>query len=55
MNTVRAAWKARPAHGLSKSTLYSSAEPCAMYAGAIYWSGMARVVYTLPEERRNSR
>ncbi len=30
---------------LSQCTLYSSAEPCAMCSGAIYWSGIGRVVY----------
>lgn len=30
---------------LAAFTLYSSAEPCAMCAGAIYWSGIGRVVY----------
>lgn len=30
-------------------TLYSSAEPCAMCAGAIYWAGIGRVVYGLSE------
>jgi tRNA(Arg) A34 adenosine deaminase TadA len=30
---------------LAACTLYSSAEPCAMCAGAIYWSGIGRVVY----------
>jgi tRNA(Arg) A34 adenosine deaminase TadA len=30
---------------LRNTTLYSSAEPCAMCAGAIYWSGIGRVVY----------
>ena len=49
MNAVRAAWAARPAHGLGKATLYSSAEPCAMCAGGIYWSGIGRVVYALSE------
>lgn len=34
---------------LSRSTLYSSAEPCAMCAGAIYWSGIGRLVYGLSE------
>ena len=34
----------------AKATLYSSAEPCAMCAGAIYWAGIGRVVYALPEE-----
>src|ERR1700761_7826175 len=29
---------------LAACTLYSSAEPCAMCAGAIYWAGIGRVV-----------
>src|SRR3984893_4726131 len=36
---------------LKGSTLYSSAEPCAMCAGAIYWAGIGRVVYGLSEHR----
>ena len=32
-------------------TLYSSAEPCAMCAGAIAWSGIGRVVFGLSAER----
>ena len=36
---------------LAKATLYSSAEPCAMCAGAIYWAGIGRVVYGLSEHR----
>jgi tRNA(Arg) A34 adenosine deaminase TadA len=36
---------------LAKATLYSSAEPCAMCAGAIYWAGIGRVVYGLSERR----
>ena len=36
---------------LAQATLYSSAEPCAMCAGAVYWSGISRVVYALSEER----
>ena len=36
---------------LASSTLYSSAEPCAMCAGAIYWCGLGRVVYALSEHR----
>ncbi len=36
---------------LRGATLYSSAEPCAMCAGAIYWSGIGRVVYALSEKR----
>ena len=33
------------------STLYTSAEPCAMCAGAIYWTGIGRVVFGLSERR----
>src|SRR5258708_29468803 len=32
---------------LKHATLYSSAEPCAMYAGAIYWAGIGRLGYGL--------
>ena len=34
---------------LARFTLYSSAEPCAMCAGAIYWAGIGRVVFGLTE------
>ncbi len=30
---------------LQRCTLYTSAEPCAMCSGAIYWAGIGRVVY----------
>jgi tRNA(Arg) A34 adenosine deaminase TadA len=30
---------------LGRCTMYVSAEPCAMCSGAIYWSGIGRVVY----------
>lgn len=30
---------------LTKSTIYSSNEPCPMCAGAIYWSGIRKVAY----------
>jgi tRNA(Arg) A34 adenosine deaminase TadA len=39
---------------LSGATLYSSAEPCAMCAGAIYWAGIGRVVFGLGEARLKS-
>jgi len=43
--------RAAPPEVLAAATLYSSAEPCAMCAGAIYWCGIGRVVYALSEER----
>jgi len=39
------------AETLRDATLYSSAEPCAMCAGAIYWAGIGRLVYGLSEHR----
>jgi len=36
---------------LSRCTLYTSAEPCAMCAGAIYWAGIGRVVFGQTEKR----
>ena len=47
-------WRRRPAprstpNILRSATLYSSAEPCAMCAGAIYWAGIGRLVYGLSE------
>jgi tRNA(Arg) A34 adenosine deaminase TadA len=43
--------KTLDAHVLTRCTIYSSAEPCAMCAGAIYWSGIGRVVFGLTERR----
>ena len=36
---------------LATATLYSSAEPCVMCAGAIFWSAIGRVVYGIDAER----
>jgi tRNA(Arg) A34 adenosine deaminase TadA len=36
---------------LCETTLYSSAEPCAMCAGATYWAGIGRVVYGISEHQ----
>ena len=36
---------------LAGCTVYSSAEPCAMCAAAIYWAGVGRLVYGLSEDR----
>ncbi len=36
---------------LAAATLYTSAEPCVMCTGAIYWTGIGRIVYALSERR----
>jgi tRNA(Arg) A34 adenosine deaminase TadA len=49
-NLVRNASKRLRKEVLETSTLYTSTEPCAMCSGAIYWSGISRVVFALSEE-----
>ncbi|MCQ9615579.1 nucleoside deaminase [Paenalcaligenes niemegkensis] len=34
---------------LARCTLYTSAEPCCMCSGAVYWCNIGRVVYALSE------
>lgn len=36
---------------LRECTLYTTAEPCAMCSGAIYWAGIGRVVFAMTEKR----
>jgi tRNA(Arg) A34 adenosine deaminase TadA len=48
-NLVRFASERYSADQLSRCTLYSSTEPCAMCSGAIHWSGIGRVVFALSE------
>ncbi len=50
LNAVRAAGIELGEASLRGATLYTSTEPCAMCAGAIYWSGITRVVYALGSE-----
>ncbi|HEU4466751.1 MAG TPA: nucleoside deaminase [Agromyces sp.] len=48
-NVVREAAARLEPDELAASTMYTSTEPCAMCAGAIYWSGIPRVVFALSE------
>ena len=43
--------QAYPVAFLRQCTMFVSAEPCAMCAGAAYWAGVGRVVYALSEAR----
>lgn len=36
---------------LKKCTMYNSAEPCTMCTGAIYWSGIGRIVFGIGKKR----
>lgn len=49
INLVRKASKLFSVEKLRECVLYTSAEPCPMCAGSIYWSGIGHVVYALPE------
>jgi len=48
-NLIRLASQQYSAEELEKCTLYTSTEPCAMCAGAIYWGNVRRVIYALSE------
>jgi tRNA(adenine34) deaminase len=51
---VNALYIASPAHPrevLASATMYASGEPCVMCAGAIFWSGIRRVVFGLDAVR----
>ncbi len=49
INLVRQACLTLDPEALAAATLYTSTEPCAMCAGAIYWAGVSRVVFGLRE------
>ncbi|WP_375781512.1 nucleoside deaminase [Roseococcus suduntuyensis] len=47
----RRACAAYSAEELARTTMYVSAEPCAMCAGSLYWAGIGRLVYAMSEEK----
>ncbi|CAN5777465.1 nucleoside deaminase [soil metagenome] len=52
LNAIRAlAGRGVTRDDLKTATIYASGEPCVMCAGAIFWSGIGRVVYGLDVAR----
>lgn len=47
LNLVRQAAETLGPQALRGATVYASGEPCPMCAGALYWAGVARVVFAL--------
>lgn len=51
LNLIKLAAKNNDSAFLAECTLYTSTEPCAMCSGAIYWSGVGRMVFACSEAR----
>ncbi|MBO9679286.1 MAG: nucleoside deaminase [Acidovorax sp.] len=51
LSAIRIASPRHAREQLAGATLYSSAEPCVMCAGAIFWSAIGRVVYGIDAVR----
>lgn len=51
LSLVSQACKTLSAKERSQATLVTSTEPCAMCCGAIYWSGIRKVVFGCPESQ----
>lgn len=51
VSAIRIASPKHPREELAQATLYSSAEPCVMCAGAIFWANIGRVVFGIDAER----
>jgi tRNA(Arg) A34 adenosine deaminase TadA len=47
LNLIRERGASHTRDELAGATLYASAEPCAMCAGAVFWSGIGRLVFGL--------
>ncbi len=48
-NLVRLAAAQLSHEEMAAATVYTSCEPCAMCAGAMYWGGISRLVYAMSE------
>ena len=51
INLLGAASKKYPPDFLKECTVYFSLEPCPMCAGAVFWSGVQRLVFGLSRQR----
>ena len=51
LNLIRLLPRSADMPPLAGATLFTSAEPCAMCAGAICWSGIGRIVFGLSAEQ----
>lgn len=51
MNVINKAWESLSPEQIKEAILYTSCEPCPMCTGAIFWSGIRTVVYSLPAVR----
>jgi tRNA(Arg) A34 adenosine deaminase TadA len=51
LRAVAAAARVLTPEEMNRATMFTSAEPCAMCSGAVYWTGVSRVVYALSEHR----
>ncbi len=51
MNLIKLAAKHYDTAFLASCTVYTSTEPCAMCSGAIYWSGVGRMIFACSEVR----
>ncbi|BAU43409.1 nucleoside deaminase [Leptolyngbya sp. O-77] len=50
-NLLRQMDKSLSLEALEQCTLYASTEPCPMCAGAVFWSGVGRLMYALSSDR----
>lgn len=51
MNLINKAWASLASDQVKEAILYTSCEPCPMCTGAIFWSGIRTVVFSLPATR----